>query len=545
LSTNNHGNNSRSRRISRQGLLSGSIIGIAAILTVGFALASHLAFARPPQNGGDAQAGPSPQGRLAPRIIGLPADRDKLYQPDENYIQLPLPPGEQKYAAIKGLDIRKIQGDIVAISEKSKADGNQYWGRITGTKYDQMTSDYVMDSFKKLGLEQVREQELDLSPQWMPNSWKVELVAGGQTIPLTSAYPFQNSAGTKDGETIESDAVWVGMGTAADFIGRDVKGKVVFIYSWPTPGGRDSTALSNGALRRAQAAGAGSIFMVLAFPGNVASINSNFASQVPGMSLGQGDGNAVREAVEKGENPKVRLSLDVKMVPNLKTHNTWGVLPGQTAENIMVMAHHDGYFDAALDNASGTAMMLTIARYYAGLPKSQRRRTITFLDTSGHHITPDVGAQWIVANMKDYLANTVFIANCEHTAETQVYYINSGMETSDTIDARRWFVSGSDPFKKMVEDAFREFGVAVYTIPEATPGGELIPFARSAPSFHIIDHIFYHTSIDTMDWTPAPGMEAVARAYLKIIDNANKMTAAEIKGPHFPPPGLGRGGGGD
>jgi len=489
-----------------------------------------------------AQAGlPATRTQFSP---GLPRDRDQLYQPDENYIQLPLPAGEQKYAAIKGADIRKIQADVVGISEKSKTDGNQYWGRIAGTEYDHMTSDYVMAAFKKIGLEQVREQELDLPPQWMPQSWRVEMLVEGKTIPLTSAFPFQNSVGTDAGQTLTEDPVWVGMGTAADFLGRDVKGKAVFVYSWPTPGGRDSTALFNGALKRAQDAGAASLFMVLAIPGNAASINSNFASKVPGMSLGQDDGNMAREAIEKGEDPKIRVSLDVKTVPGLKTHNTWGVLPGETAENIMIMAHHDGFFDAALDNASGTAMMITLARYYASLPKSQRRRTITFLDTSGHHSSPDVGAQWINANMKDYLANTVLIANCEHMAETQIYYINAGMETSNNIDARRWFASGSDAFKKMVPDTFREFGVALYTIPEASPGGELSQFARAAPSFHIIDHIFYHTSIDTMDWTPTAGMEAAARAYAKIIDNANKMSASEIKGANFPPPGLGRGGGG-
>jgi Peptidase family M28 len=521
---------------SRWRVLTSVAILVAGVTCLGY-------FARPSaaQQGANPQAGPGAAFGLGG--MGLPADRDKLYQPDKNYIQVPLPPGDQKYAGVKGDDIKKIQSDIIAISEKSKADGNQYWGRITGTEYDHMTSDYVMATFKKLGLEQVREQELDLPPQWMPKSWKVSLEAGGETVPLSSAYPFQNSAGTPDGASVENDVVWVGMGTAADFAGRDVKGKAVFIYSWPTPGGRDSTAFWNGALKRAQDAGAASIFLVLAFPGNAQGINSNFASKVPGIQLGQDDGNAVREAVEKGDNPKVQFSLDVQMVPNLKTHNTWGVLPGESKENIMIMAHHDGFFDAALDNASGTALMLTIARYYAALPKSQRRRTITFLDTSGHHSAPDVGARWINANMKDYLANTVFIANCEHTSQTQIYYINAGMETSDAIDARRWFVSGSDPFKKMVEDTFREFGVELYTVPEASPGGELSQFARAAPSFHIIDHVFYHTSLDTQDWTPGPGQEAVARAYLKIIDNTSKFTADEIKGPNFPPPSLGRRGG--
>lgn len=509
---------------------------VLALVVWGVALAKYSPSAQEP--------GPAVGAARVVHSLGLPQDRDQLYQPDQNYIQLHLPAADIKYAGIKADDIKKIQSDIIAISEKSKADGNQYWGRISGTHYDHMTSDYVMETFKKLGLEQVREQELDLPPQWMPKSWKVNLVAGGKTIALVSAYPFQNSAGTPNGGMVENDLVWVGFGTAADFAGRDVKGKAAVVYSWPTPGGRDSTAFWTGALKRAQDAGAASLLMILAIPGNAQGINSNFVSKVPGFQLGMDDGNAIRDAIEKGGNPKLQASLNVEMTPNLKTHNTWGVLPGQSKENIMIMAHHDGYFDAALDNASGTALMLTIAKYYAAIPKSQRRRTITFLDTSGHHSSPDVGARWVNENMKDYLANTVFIANCEHTSQTQIYYINAGMETSDTIDARRWFVSGSPAFQKMMADTFREFGVQLYTIPEASPGGELSQFARAAPSFHIIDHIFYHTSLDTQDWTPGPGQEAVARAYLKVIDNANKMTAAEIKGPNFPPPNLGRYGGG-
>jgi hypothetical protein len=47
--------------------------------------------------------------------------------------------------------------------------------------------------------------------------------------------------------------------------------------------------------------------------------------------------------------------------------------------------------------------------------------------------------------VETHLANTVLIVNCEHMAETQVYYINAGFETSDTIDARRWFVRASAP----------------------------------------------------------------------------------------------------
>jgi hypothetical protein len=488
------------------------------------------------------QAAPAGRARGGRGAQGLPDGRDKLFIPEADYVRFPLPPGEEQYASIQGTDLKKITADIVAISEKSRAAGNLYYGRITGTPYDKATSDYVQAAFRKLGLEDTREQEFSLSPQWFPTSWKVELSAGGKTIPLTSAFPFQNGRGTAQGP-IEAEAVWVGLGTAADFKGRDVKGKAVFIYSFPTPGGRDHTALTNGMVQRATDAGAALVFVVLGFPGNAQAIASVAPPPIPAMSLGVNDGDAVREAIERGDSARIRLSLDVKMVPGLKTYNTWGVLPGATDENILVMAHHDGFFDAALDNASGTALMLEIARYYAAVPKSQRRRTLTFLDTSGHHVSPDLGATWVRENARDMLMKTALIVNCEHTSQTQFYFLDNGLMTGNTMGARRWYAGGSDALKSLVKSSFREFGAPLYTVPESNPGGELSQLGNTAPSFHIIDHVLYHTSLDTLEWTPASGMEAVARAYMKIIDGVNKMSIDEVRGPNFKPRfEMGRGG---
>jgi hypothetical protein len=54
---------------------------------------------------------------------------------------------------------------------------------------------------------------------------------------------------------------------------------------------------------------------------------------------------------------------------------------------------------------------------------------------------------------------------------------------------------------------------------------------EKAPSFHVIDHIIYHTTWDTAALVPAWGMEAVTRAFLKIIDGVNQMEIAQIKAP--------------
>jgi hypothetical protein len=528
------------RSLSAAAMLAGLSLAAAYAVIAG---SSRFALAQTEPEAGPPPGRNGPAGRGAQNTVGLPGQRNLLFVPDSDYIRFPLPPGDERYASIQGEALKKITEEVVAISEKSRLDGNQYWGRITGTPYDKMTSDYVLAGFKKLGLQQTREQEFELGPQWFATSWEVVLTAGGKTIPLRSAFPFQNSKGTPDGPIV-AEPVWAGLGTPADFKGRDVKGKAVFIFSWPTPGGRDHTALSNGAAKRAQDAGAALVFLILGFPGNATAIASVAPPTIPAMTVGAEDGAAVRQAIEQGVAANVRLRLDTKMVSGLKTNNTWGVLPGETDENILVMAHHDGFFDAALDNASGTALMLEIARFYAALPKSQRRRTMTFLDTSGHHISPDVGAAWIRENMHDMLNKTALIANCEHPSQTQIYYLGNGMMTSNAIDARRWYAGPSDALKNLVRDTFREFGAALYTVPEASPGGELSQLYKTAPSFHIIDHVFYHTDFDTLDWTPASGMEAVARAYMKVIDSVNGMKIEDVRGPNFQPVWAATGGGG-
>ena len=52
-----------------------------------------------------------------------------------------------------------------------------------------------------------------------------------------------------------------------------------------------------------------------------------------------------------------------------------------------------------------------------------------------------------------------------------------------------------------------------------------------APSFHIIDHAFYHTDLDTAAIVPEAGLEAAVRAFAKIMDDVNKVDLNDLKAP--------------
>jgi len=455
-----------------------------------------------------------------------------LWLPDDEYLRWPLPPSEQAYAGLSGKRIKGYINEITAISRKSRDAGEQYWGRITGTPYDRMTAEWIAAQFRRIGLEQVRIQDFDtLPPQWFPTSWEVSVAGGGRTVALKTAFPIYHSAGIA---ATELEPVWGGLGLAADFLGRDLKGKAVVVYGIPTPGGRSDSALSNGTIQRAEQAGAAALFIILGFPGNVTSQPTGGATdpaKMPVMMLGSDDGAAIRELIEKRQSPTLRVRLDVEIRNGLKTASVWGVLPGTGDENIAVMAHTDSFFEGAMDNASGIGTMIELAEHYATLPKSQRRRTMTFFTSSAHHSPSgeDAGLRWIHNHMQSMFAKTALIVNCEHTSQVQTYLVGNSLVASNAISARRWFVGGSDRLKAIVANSFKTFGIAIYSRPETRPGGELGVVYTDAPSVHIIDHAIYHTDLDTPALVPEPGLEAAVRAFARIIDDVNKVEIGALR----------------
>jgi hypothetical protein len=471
-------------------------------------------------------ARPQPQGPGADRARQYPV---KMHPHDitSSFIRMPLPPGQEKYGTLDGAHIKTFVNEITAISRKSRDDGELLWGRIAGTKYDDMTEALVESKFKAFGLTDVRRQYFSLPPRWFPTGWKVSASGSGKTLTFKTIQAGRGSNPTPAGG-VDLEAVWVGLGTEADFAGRDVKGKLAVLHSFPMPSVVGHSAGYNGAMQRAVKKGAAAILINVAIPGNLLTA-VGAPEGLTTFSFGTEDATAFQQLLVEGP-VKVHLELSTEMRSGLKDASVWGTLPGTSDEDMIIMAHHDSFYEGALDNASGMAVMLGLAEYYSKIPREQRRRTLKFVTTSGHH-EGSAGTKWMHDNKDTFLAKTALMINCEHVSAIQMHWDRFGanLRRTDNIAARRWWVNGSSALAKVVLASYKMFGVTIYDDMDQTTTGDMSHVDRDAPSLQLIESaLFYHTDQDRPDYVPEPGLEAVARAYAKIIDDVNTMSRAQL-----------------
>ena len=442
-----------------------------------------------------------------------------------------LAPGDQQYSAIDGEHLKQYVEELCAISRKYRDQGHQFWGRITGTEADEENAQWMLAKFRQIGLTDVHEQTLDLPPQWMPQSWSVVGSANGKTLRLDTAQPTYLAVGTPP-EGLNLEAVYVGLASDADLsMSRDVKGKAVFFYSTDLAS-RHAPIMDN-AIKRIGERGAAAIFIIQGLPGNEKTQFYPVNSPVPTFSLGQKDGLAMRDLIAQagaGE-AHVKLALDVKRVPGLKSGTVWGTLPGMTDENDVVVAHRDGWFEGANDNAAGVATMIGMAEYFAKMPKEQRRRTIIFAGTNGHHDNGAESGVWFQQH-PEFFAKTAVLFNAEHTGGFDS--APTGPQLSNAPAAYRWYGTG-DRLAGIVVKAMDAFGVPSFPDSSASPPGEIGRYYRLAPSVEIINSAFvWHSDEETPKTISTTGLAAVTRTYAKIIVDTNALELKDLRTPEMP-----------
>lgn len=492
-----------------------------------------IALAAPPMATAQASA---PEGRkIGARteyVLKIMAPGPPAYPIEASYLNWPLAPGDQRYGRIDGAHLKTYVDAQVKMSRDYRDAGHQYWGRIMGTSADAVSAEWMTAQFRRIGLKDVRQQAFDVPTTTLPKAWSVSAGHGQDRVALTSALPIGKLITTAP-EGAAAPAVYVGLGEAADFAGRDVAGKAVFLYAVPEPSSFFSSADMNGAVERAERAGAAAIYVAFGLPGNISAHMLLRTDHTPLFVIGKEDGARVREMIEAGgPTPVVTYALSAETREDLKTALVWGVLPGRTKETIYVLAHRDGYFEAALDNASGVATMLGLAEYYARIPQKDRRRTIVFVGTPGHHDPRFIGTSWMHDNREALFGQTALVINAEHTAYVDAQDFMGTLRKSNAVPAFNWHVGGSKLLSDICTQAFQDFGVPLLALPDQFAPGETGRISEDAPLVQIVSGAWpYHSSADTADIIPATGLAASTRAYAKIIDAVNRRDIVALRAP--------------
>ncbi|HSF17881.1 MAG TPA: M28 family peptidase [Vicinamibacteria bacterium] len=212
-----------------------------------------------------------------------------------------------------------------------------------------------------------------------------------------------------------------------------------------------------------------------------------------------------------------------------------------------LIAHRDGWFDAAGDNASGVASIIGLAEHYAKIPQAERPRSIVFVGLDGHHNSGDgsgVGRNWMVDNRDQLFSKTALMINAEHPSTVQTTtrprymrgeIFEEELVWTNTYTGQQWYAGGpSRPeLERIAFDAFREFGVTVYPDPNPRPpAGDLGRFYTFLPGVATSEfHHYFHTDLETPETVPWTGLEATTRAYARIIDEVNKLPLSAFQRP--------------
>lgn len=266
---------------------------------------------------------------------------------------------------IKKIDAEKIYKHV---SELSVGIGE----RVAGTEEEKRAVDYIVSQYRSYGLD-VNIQPFDF--QTYQEAQEVSLKIEGQAEQNFKPTAFKYSPNTPSAG-ITGEIVYVGLGEASDFAGKDLKGKIALVE-------RGTIAFAD-KVANATAAGANAVLIYNNVAGALKSNLPSTGEFVPTLGLTKAEGDKLKASIEKEQTVTATVKvLGAAMV----TKTSYNVIATKkahknhdTGQILYVGSHHDSVpgSPGASDNASGVAVNLEIARVLSNQQTDTEIRFLTF-----------------------------------------------------------------------------------------------------------------------------------------------------------------------
>lgn len=451
----------------------------------------------------------------------------------------------------------RIAADITYLASPELA------GRGTGEEGARLAADYITRRFVELKLRPDGDREDHGAPRYLQAfqarvgarvkeaSLTLELKGGARRSPSEGA--VSAAEGTASAAAT-GKVVFVGYGISApaagwdDYGPADLTGKIALILDGTPPPPEATTAATSPAsdplrdfgsvrykLRTAREHRAAGVVIVRKSADLARSAPADASSMgVPGVVVSRGFAEGAfptlrladprtwspARAVKPADLPAEQVTVKATIEPVEATAwNVAGLLPGradspQRDEVVVVGAHYDhlghgGAFSRAPgvsaihpgadDNASGTALLLEVARRFAALPAAPRR-SVLFLAFSGEELGT-LGSRYWVLHPSAPLAHVVAMINADMVGRLREdRLIVDGVGT-----AREW--------RPLVEGAREGLHLDLAFGAEGFGASDHASFTavRVPVAFFFTGvHPDYHLPSDTADKINAPGEERVA-----------------------------------
>jgi hypothetical protein len=451
-----------------------------------------------------------------------------------------------------------------------------FGNRRPGTAADAKTRRYLTERLTEFGLRDVRDEPIGLDQgflYWYADQW--QLTVGGQQIP---SFYVPNTKHTS-AEGVSGELVYVGERIEP---GEDVRGKVVvadirfgalsgplldfFSYFTWDPNdtvstfshpatwvrenfeGRDyvTEEVDLGVYGEAVDGGAVAFIGVLKdYPTDTPNYYGpyeGYMKSLPGLWISGPSGAAlVDQLASTSERPQANVQLIGGFDREAITGNVIAELPGMSDDVIIVGTHHDGPWGSAVEDASGVAEVLALAKYYAALPRWKRPKTMIFVLQAGHFYN-SIGGKRFLANHPDVLERAVIELHIEHVAKdldpVDGQWVDTGMS-----EVRGIFASGNPLLIDFTKDAVVERDLARTLVlqtgsPLGVPGDGAMYWVAGIPIVQLIsgpEWIF--DPIDTPELVAQEDLVPVARAFMDMIDRVHRTPSSLLKSyPPVPPP---------
>jgi len=481
---------------------------------------------------------------------------------------------------------------------------DEFGGRAPGSPGEELTVDYLVSHFEKLGLEPANNGSYtqDVPLAWVEATNKPELIiSGGEGEDMILAYGPDQVMWTRqqvpETSIDGSDLVFVGYGINApergwnDYEGVEVKGKTVVIlindpgYATQDPELFNGNAMTYygrwdykfGEAARQGATGAIMVHDTLPAAYGWPTVENSWTGPQFDMVLpDQGEGLVSMEAWITREHAeamftKAGMNLDqmyekakqkgftavpmplkasaelTNQVEKVNSRNVAALLRGSEApdEIFIYMAHWDHLgtdpklegdqiYNGALDNASGTAALLEIAKAYASLPQAPRR-SVLFLSVTAEE-QGLLGSLYYAAHPLFPLKNTVGGLNMDGMntfgATRDITVVGLGMSDLDdylaaAAAAQERVVEGDREAEKGYYYRSDHFELAKEGVPMLYPSGGYddrekgVAYGMEKANEYTKDH--YHRVSDEYDlsWNVTGAMEDMEMYFKTGLDVAN------------------------